>query len=139
MTNLPNTTPSEQPAKAGASPMTIQSLESEAIEILKTLCKQTTLADRAAELATTANGVKAASNRFQWAIGEATQALLKTVDRYVEEQLKQLKRHKVQTYSHMISFVDLKHHIKPDIEAVPIKHIDEQIATLRQQVKGGQE
>lgn len=44
--------------------------------ILTKLARETTLADRAADIATTADGVKDASKRFQWSIGEAKQALL---------------------------------------------------------------
>lgn len=38
--------------------------------------------------------------------------------------LAELLEQKVQTYSHMISFVDAKHHIKPDIEAVPVSALE---------------
>ena len=44
--------------------------------ILTKLARETTLADRAADIATTADGVKDASKRFQWSIGEAKQAIL---------------------------------------------------------------
>ena len=45
-------------------------------EILTKLARETTLADRAADIATTADGVKVASKRFQWSIGEAKLAIL---------------------------------------------------------------
>lgn len=138
MTNLPNNTPSEQPTsqRASSSPSR-QSLESETRTILlKFLDDNDGLWDQFME------GDDPDPEKYDEmsdnATNDAQATLLKTVDRYVEEQLKQLKRHKVQTYSHMISFVDQKHHIKPDIEAVPIKYIDEQIAALRQQVKEGE-
>ena len=44
-------------------------------EILTKLARETTLADRAADIATTADGVKVASKRFQWSIGEAKLAI----------------------------------------------------------------
>ena len=60
-------------------------------EILTKLARETTLADRAADIATTADGVKVASKRFQWSIGEAKQALLDWHNKKIEEVLDRLE------------------------------------------------
>lgn len=60
-------------------------------EILTKLARETTLADRAADIAATADGVKDASKRLQWSIGEAKQAILDWHNKQVEEVLDRLE------------------------------------------------
>ena len=76
-------------------------------EILTKLARETTLADRAADIATTADGVKVASKRFQWSIGEAKLAILDWHNKQIEAELEalreELKHEDLKTISQIIT------------------------------------
>jgi len=59
--------------------MTTKTFNEKLDEILTTLVRQTTLADRAADIAKTADGVKDASKRFVYSMSEAKQSLSKLI------------------------------------------------------------
>lgn len=54
-------------------------------EILLKLARDTTLADRAGDIATTASAVNDASKRYQWSLGDTKQAITSLIKELVAE------------------------------------------------------
>ena len=57
-------------------------------EILSKLARDTTLADRAADIATTPSAVNDASKRYQWSLGDAKQSILDWHNKQIEAVIK---------------------------------------------------
>ena len=61
-------------------------------EILKKLARETTLADRSADSATTADALKDAGKRYQWSIVETKQQIIDWHNKQVIQELREAKR-----------------------------------------------